>query len=373
MKSIVQEASSIERAIDKAWNEAGKPREFTIKVLDAGEKNFFGISKRPAVVSIVYSPKKEKAKSRPNNNTGSSDKPDYVVRERKPTRSKKPNDNKKRDRDNRDRDNNKQFQSKVNPANAHEWHKQWVTYVENSLRALLEKMRITTPFHLIVDKKNLTISFTQGILEDEEEQRMFFASISYMAIQFLKRQYKNKFVGFKIIVTTGEKSSSPHMLRSKNGLSDTVSSKRRSDREADREKTHEKNIEEAVNYEQFDMIDRIELPEQKNRKKKKSQKKDSHGMQYGSDDINHEQSKFAREQLEREEADQNLLEDAILEADAVPETTEEEMRVLRQEENAQGDTHEEITESSPEEAQSEPEKAPEKEQDDNTPEPGNEK
>jgi predicted RNA-binding protein Jag len=58
MKSILQEANSIERAIDKAWNEAGKPKEFTIRVLDEGERNFLGLSRRPAIVSIFYKPEK---------------------------------------------------------------------------------------------------------------------------------------------------------------------------------------------------------------------------------------------------------------------------------------------------------------------------
>ena len=57
MKSMVQEGSSVAKAIDKAWELAGKPSEFTIKVMQVEERNFFGMVKKSAVVSIVYEPR----------------------------------------------------------------------------------------------------------------------------------------------------------------------------------------------------------------------------------------------------------------------------------------------------------------------------
>src|SRR3989304_9153035 len=58
MKSILHEGASIVKAIEKAWKESGKPSEFTVNVLEVGEKNFLGLTKRPAVVSISYDPRK---------------------------------------------------------------------------------------------------------------------------------------------------------------------------------------------------------------------------------------------------------------------------------------------------------------------------
>lgn len=56
MKSLLQEASSVEKAVALAWEAAGCPKEFTVKVLEKGERGFLGFSKKPAVVSIVYKP-----------------------------------------------------------------------------------------------------------------------------------------------------------------------------------------------------------------------------------------------------------------------------------------------------------------------------
>ena len=48
MKSLMEEASSISKAIEKGWTNAGKPKEFTIKVYEEPEKNFIGMTVRPA-------------------------------------------------------------------------------------------------------------------------------------------------------------------------------------------------------------------------------------------------------------------------------------------------------------------------------------
>lgn len=54
MKSIMEEASSILKAIEKCWTRAGKPQEFSVKILEKPEKYFFGLCKKPAKVALLY-------------------------------------------------------------------------------------------------------------------------------------------------------------------------------------------------------------------------------------------------------------------------------------------------------------------------------
>jgi len=54
MKSIVEEASSVMKAIEKGWTQAGKPREFSVKVYEEGVKNFIGMSVEPAKIGIFF-------------------------------------------------------------------------------------------------------------------------------------------------------------------------------------------------------------------------------------------------------------------------------------------------------------------------------
>jgi predicted RNA-binding protein Jag len=54
MKSIIEEASSIAKAIEQAWERAGKPLEFSIKVFQLPQKNFFGFTKVSAKIGIFF-------------------------------------------------------------------------------------------------------------------------------------------------------------------------------------------------------------------------------------------------------------------------------------------------------------------------------
>ncbi|MCA9770178.1 Jag N-terminal domain-containing protein [Candidatus Dependentiae bacterium] len=54
MKSLVEAASSIFKAIEKGWNRAGCPQEFTIKILEKEETNFLGMTRKPAKVALFF-------------------------------------------------------------------------------------------------------------------------------------------------------------------------------------------------------------------------------------------------------------------------------------------------------------------------------
>ncbi len=54
MKSLVEEASSVFKALEKAWEHAGKPESFSVKIFELPEKNFFGFTKKNAKVGIFF-------------------------------------------------------------------------------------------------------------------------------------------------------------------------------------------------------------------------------------------------------------------------------------------------------------------------------
>jgi hypothetical protein len=57
MKSIIEQASSIMKAIEKAWNQAEQPKEFSIKIFEKEERNFFGMTSKPAKIGIFFGDK----------------------------------------------------------------------------------------------------------------------------------------------------------------------------------------------------------------------------------------------------------------------------------------------------------------------------
>lgn len=54
MKSIIQEASSIQKAIEQAWIKADKPREFSVRILEEPVKNFLGFTKKMAKIALFF-------------------------------------------------------------------------------------------------------------------------------------------------------------------------------------------------------------------------------------------------------------------------------------------------------------------------------
>lgn len=54
MKSLVEEASSVVKAIEKAWARAGKPQNFSVKIFEEPQSGFLGFNKTPAKIGIFF-------------------------------------------------------------------------------------------------------------------------------------------------------------------------------------------------------------------------------------------------------------------------------------------------------------------------------
>lgn len=54
MKSVIQEASTLTKAIEQGWIKAGKPKEFSIRILQEPDKNFLGMTIKNAKVAVFF-------------------------------------------------------------------------------------------------------------------------------------------------------------------------------------------------------------------------------------------------------------------------------------------------------------------------------
>ena len=90
MKSLVEEASSITKAIEKAWIRAGQPQSFSVKIFEIPEVGFLGFVKKSAKVGIFFEePLPEKTKrhySRPANKRAPRNPSEYKPRTNTPHR-----------------------------------------------------------------------------------------------------------------------------------------------------------------------------------------------------------------------------------------------------------------------------------------------
>lgn len=66
MKSIMEEASTITKAIENAWNRAGQPQEFTVKILELPKTSFFGLkTSKSAKIALIFNELTVKIKEQP--------------------------------------------------------------------------------------------------------------------------------------------------------------------------------------------------------------------------------------------------------------------------------------------------------------------
>lgn len=63
MKSIMEEASTISKAIENAWNRAGQPQEFSVKILEHPKTTFFGLkTEKSAKIAFFFNELAPKSK-----------------------------------------------------------------------------------------------------------------------------------------------------------------------------------------------------------------------------------------------------------------------------------------------------------------------
>lgn len=212
MKSMLHEASSITKAIEKAWIESGKPAEFTIKILEKGEKNFFGMSKRPAIVSITYNAGFGPDRSR--NKSFAQPKPFNKAQEPKYSHSKV----EIKDKNTHQRGVVKEvLVEKEKPSDREiiSWNNEMVDYCSANLKDILGALKFDNSFNAKINNKNLVITFDKNIvIAVSDDLKSFFASVAHILMQLLKRKYKKRFRGIQIIINHISSNDTPNPSKS---------------------------------------------------------------------------------------------------------------------------------------------------------------
>ncbi len=189
MKSILQQDSSVLKAIEKAWNSCGCPAEFSICILSTEEKNFFGIVKKPAVISFSFLPEKRTKKILSDQKKG------FDYKGKKIDLSNAKNIKTKKESYIKDRD-----KKELDPSFHVFWKKEYVDFVEESLKDIFRIIGFDSDFSFTVDNKMLNLFIDKKVLGDFEDEKMFFISMSNLLIQFLRKKFKKKFSSHYLIM-----------------------------------------------------------------------------------------------------------------------------------------------------------------------------
>ena len=194
MKSILQEATSVEKAVAKAWEAADSPNEFSVKILEPGQRGFLGFSSKDAIISLVYETHSDKTIHKTQNST------------RKPTRQSQQRQNPIRSREEKPVDKRtKETPHQKSQENTLVWTDEMSKTVSEILSDILKTINSDAQIKTIVTGNALSVKFSQKILPEEETERSLRASLSYLVLQALKRKLRRKLRGFKLHIDSGVK------------------------------------------------------------------------------------------------------------------------------------------------------------------------
>lgn len=223
MKSIIEQASSVMKAIEKAWNQAEKPKEFSIKIFEEEERNFFGMSTKPAKVGIffgdkpashekpAYKPRQEIKECRPTFVKTSADRSPLSKVAPKITEEKIES---KKIQPTQPRTHNRPEKIPPVPAKADKaeteikprrvpatWNDTMVGTTHNWIKQTLSLMGLAAvDFNSEVAGKNLKLTFNTPLIADPIQEKQLFRSFAHLIMSSLRNQYKQEIKDLKVVL-----------------------------------------------------------------------------------------------------------------------------------------------------------------------------
>jgi predicted RNA-binding protein Jag len=188
MKSIMEEASSVAKAIEQAWQRANKPKEFSIKVFEESEKNFFGFTKKPAKIGLFIgvSDGKTPVHSR-ERATHSSVIRQPQVKKAAPIRQQT------------------MASHPTPPSTARQvvnvWNDELSLFAEQWLSECLKRMFGTQP-HLTKEtsKEILKFQISSPLATSPEHQQLLCKSLAHLGMEALRNKFKQNFRSLRIFI-----------------------------------------------------------------------------------------------------------------------------------------------------------------------------
>ena len=213
MKSLMQEASSLIKAIEKAWENAGKPKEFSIKVFEEPKKNFIGMTVQSAKIGIFFDEKsplkkieKEEIKKREQvsaKNISSAqvkqyEQPQISERNRPQQKAMVQQQAPRRERVVEQRAQ----QPEAYQAHKEVWSQEMIDIVSTWLKGMLAHLnRSQVTFTIQPSAYQLNVIFNAAINQAPEKDQQLMRSFALLIMQTLRHSLKRPMRGFKIMLT----------------------------------------------------------------------------------------------------------------------------------------------------------------------------
>lgn len=215
MKSIIQEASSIAKAIEEGWLKANKPQHFSVKVLEEAEKNFLGLTKKSAKVAILFEEvvvTQARPVQRSSHHAAPQDRHERPHRQERGPRQQQSSGYAESNRQARpsfnesprnvDRPPRPSEQPQVKKQFEPLWNQAMVERTQQWMHdALTHSGNQHVAYTVEPQKFHLRITLSQPILSDPDKEKQLLASFSALILETLKRTFKTALRGHKIVLT----------------------------------------------------------------------------------------------------------------------------------------------------------------------------
>lgn len=220
MKSLIEEASSISKAIEKAWERAGNPHSFSVKIFELPEKNFIGMTTKYAKVGLFFEdkkptetvPKKHIEKATPAHVQKSFEKKSHAS----PTPNQKLKDDEasatvRKNKVKTHSQQSTQTELRTSHTNSSDqtpveitatWNDQMKAHLEAWLKEVLVLIGLPEVEFTCQEQKNiLKVNFDSPLIGNELKESLLYKNISYLGMVSLRTYFKNEMKHLKILLS----------------------------------------------------------------------------------------------------------------------------------------------------------------------------
>jgi len=240
MRSLVQEAATIEKAIHQAWQKAGKPQQFQVKVLEEPERNFFGMVTRSGKIALFFqeqavtqaqhqqhdekkrrgsrqqrkqskapqkeqssdrAQKQEKQSKQEHTDVNKKHKPEpHKPREKQPEKNTEQGQEQQKKQSTRAASDKKPKQDQKKPQSL--WTHERVEHARTWLRDVLDNMGYhNISFTAEPQNLYLRIELSDRLLTRKDQEKQLLASLASLMMATMQRKYNKAFRGHKVVLT----------------------------------------------------------------------------------------------------------------------------------------------------------------------------
>ncbi len=185
MKSLMEEASSISKAIDLAWNRAGKPAQFSVKILEEAERNMFGLTKKSAKIAFFFDERQQVEAHRPTH------RPPAQRPTERPTQRQEQTQARSRAEEHQPRRTRPEWTEGL-AREATDWVKETLPYTG------LPKVGYETSHSGNI----LKFVFDSSLTGTQGKDRMLFSSFACLIMTTLRQRHKKQLRNLKVLLIT---------------------------------------------------------------------------------------------------------------------------------------------------------------------------